>query len=110
MAKKFIVKTTEEFVYDKEGRVIKKITTEESYEAETETLSVGDFVKKAVGVPNSGTITNPPYVTTVSYDTAISDANNTTNFNNLSNKAINDVANKVKMVLDREESLKKTTL
>lgn len=75
MAKKFIVKTTEEFVYDKEGRVIKKITTEESYEAETETLSVGDFVKKAVGVPNSGTITNPPYVTTVSYDTAKADTN-----------------------------------
>jgi|SRR5437764_9298151 hypothetical protein len=64
MANKFIVKTTEEFVYDNEGRVVKKITTEESYEVEQSSVTTEDFIKKALGVPNTGTSTNPPWTTT----------------------------------------------
>jgi hypothetical protein len=79
MANKFVVKTTEEFTYDEHGRVVKKVTTEESYEVEKATITTDDFIKKAIGVPNpnSGT-TSPPWVTTTSYDSAKADTSGIT--------------------------------
>jgi predicted transcriptional regulator len=82
MANKFVVKTTEEFTYDEQGRVVKKITTEESYEVEKATITTEDFIKKAVGVPNNPNISgvgvvNTPWKTTVTYDTLNKDFHNT---------------------------------
>lgn len=78
MPNKFVVKTTEEFTYDEQGRVVKKITTEESYEVEqasTSPVDLGEFVKKAVGVPHPFTST---WQTTNPYDSAKADTSGIT--------------------------------
>jgi hypothetical protein len=56
MTKKFVEKTTEEFTYDKEGFVIKKVTTKESYEEEVATfkpdVDMNKYIK-TTGVPST---------------------------------------------------------
>lgn len=102
MSNKFITKTTEEFTYDNEGRVVKKVTTEESYEVEQAKITTEDFIKKAVGVPNTGTITNPPWVTTTSsYDSAKADTAG------ISHTTINVSANKLPTEKELQDTVKK---
>jgi hypothetical protein len=66
MTKKFVEKTTEEFTYDKEGFVIKKVTTKESYEEGIATIRTDvDMSKyiKVTGVPS--TVKSDPWTTTI---------------------------------------------
>jgi hypothetical protein len=109
--KKFVVKTVEEFVYDKEGRVIKKTVTEESYEQEifsggtikSDTITA-DKLKKTTGI-----IPDPFKVTSVSTvpNSATFVSNGTSEVSvkgdlKVSNKTISDIANEVKAILDKD--------
>lgn len=66
MAKKFTVKTIREYTYDKEGRIVKEVVTEESYEEEITGKHSGGYIsggtiradktnpdsfKKSIGIP-----------------------------------------------------------
>lgn len=108
--KKKVFKTTKEFTYDEKGYVIKEVIVQEEYEEEFNdgriaTVSTPirpfsyddkitcDNVYTAKGVP--------PYTTT------LSDVNNTCctpniTVNTSSTKAVNEIANEVKNILDRE--------
>ena len=112
MSNKFVVKTTEEFTYDEHGRVVKKVTTEESYEVEKATITTEDFIKKAVGVPNtSGIVNNPPCVTTTSYDSAKADTSGITHniTVNANNQSSEDIAKTVSNTLNKMSKLASMT-
>jgi hypothetical protein len=107
MANKFVVKTTEEFTYDEQGRVVKKVTTEESYEVGQATITTEDFIKKAVGVPNSSGIVNTPWKTTVTYDTAKADTSGITHNNitvNANNQNAEEIAKTVKKAIEKHQN------
>lgn len=85
---KYVTKTTKEYTYDEQGRIAKEVITEEYSEHninEKENKPSSDYIKKAVGVPHTGTV-NVPWksVTTTSYDTSKFDTNSITHDNILS--------------------------
>lgn len=124
MTKKYVTRTTKEYMYDEKGFIVKEVVTEENYEVEVDTgekvsdeeikKSLEEF-KKAQGVPYI-TETNPfvkPY--TVTHDTVKEDTDGITH--NVINTTINvqgklsdDVMNQVKNALYKDESLKSLTL
>lgn len=69
MTKVYVTKTTTEYTYDKEGRILKEVKTEENYEKEVTTPVVvsnpNGIFTKATGVPY-------PQKSTISYDSSIS--------------------------------------
>jgi hypothetical protein len=128
MTKKFVEKTTEEFAYDNEGFVIKKVTIKESYEEEIEKtatfrtdVDMNKYIK-TTGVPTTATFEDPKsgsFTVTSTGDTSIQNTKADTNgirhtvvVNGAINGTIdaNSLAESVKKALKEASEYKKNHL
>lgn len=90
---KYITKTTKEYTYDKEGRVVREVRIEEYTEQEEtpkSTIGLGTISAEEIKPDVYKKVTGQnPYIAT--YETSIVNA-----------KSVNEIANEVKSILERD--------